>query len=230
MKYRFKIKASGAGAIYAQSLNVAEHVASSMAEEFIYGCKVETEYPDNFDADYTVDFIEGPTKVTAENGDTFKMSKYSVLLTYTFDWDFEATQMSVLVDHDGTINDELEEMAQALFVGSKFAQKEIKIDYTFSGEQPGLEDLMMWVDNDLPFCIQSDGCLYHIPCAYIMLNSEEVDAAIEHGDDANGVSCTRGLEFTQAYEGAFFQLEENHATCECGNSLFDEPVPVAERE
>lgn len=136
-----------------------------------------------------------------------------------------------------------------LVAGSLLAEKMFDINCELSDEQPGLEELLCWVDDNWPFCVQADADRYHLECAEEVYGRSNIATAIslsnkyseetilgtlgEHNglyerypldSDGNLLHIIYGRDWAHDVREAFAHQEEIPASCgACLGSLYDAP-------
>lgn len=226
MEYQFDVSLHVPSLVTAASQEEAEDKADQIVETLIAGSDLVNAYPD---VDYT------------GNGNA---QPYTLGVAYRFQMQVEATSME---EAKNAVQDRVKELIR----GSQLAHRKKAVAYQFSDEQPGLDALLGWIDEDQPFAIAADAALWHIACAKAQYGEDAVDRAIEMSEryseeriiasprlfkqypkdrEGNLLHIIWGRDHIQEVRNAWVNQEEVYASCECLNLLYDEPREAVSNE
>jgi len=197
MEYQFDVRLQIVPDDRFETEGQAEKQADTVIDEVMYGSKLrENDYPD---ISYLVVNIG---------------KRYALLLTIDFKIQVEAGSIQ---EAKNTIDTNVDE----LIIGSRLVNcghRTVRL----SDEQPGLDDLLTWIDPDFPFAVQEPGERYHYSCGIDMFGQKRVDRA-ENGKE-DELIVIYGREWESEVRNAWVHAEEIVAYCGyCRGSLYDEP-------
>lgn len=219
MKYQFDVELQVRSNDCFNSEEEADAAGEKIGEQLLAGSLLAKEYPD-------WDFEVLP-----------QTSSYQLRITFTFKLLFDALSLE---EAKGEIDWKIHEM----LAGSRLAESYRQEEPVLSDEQPGLDELLSWIDEDEPFCIVADANQWHLDCARVAYGEQAIRAAIKMSErygeetilsteklyerypqdsEGNLLHVVYGREWIQDVRNAWANAEEIPASCACLNSLYDEP-------
>lgn len=201
MQYRFEVMLTSSVTVGAESLNQAEMLMDGLVERLIVGSELAKEYPDS---SYTL---------KKEETDKYPFNNY------LFDLEYKDIKVDVEANSFDEAEFKVPDTVMALVQGSKLkAQHKIHCTAHLSEDQPGLDDLLSWIDEERPFAIAADASMYHIECAKVQYGEEAIELAISMSEKYSeeksfprqnfSISTRRmkkGISFMLSGEGIIFK-------------------------
>lgn len=220
MNYQFDVEIQALSEQSFPTVDEADAVGEAIGYHLLAGSLLEKEYPEwDFEIDNDV------------------RHDYRLRFTFSFKILFESRSLE---EAKGEVDGKVQEMVAGSALAAGYIQKEP----TLSDEQPGLDELLSWIDENEPFCIQADANRWHIDCARIAYGEHVIDTAIAmsgnysdydsirtpdlyerypQDQEGNLIHVVYGHEWIRDVRNAFCHEEEIPASCACLNSLYDEP-------
>jgi hypothetical protein len=225
MKYQFDVTLRIPVIVDPEARETAEEKLERVAETMLVGSPLAEECPNiNYD-------------------ESKPLSKRTYIITCKF-------KASIASNDIENASDNVPRRVWELVAGSPLAEKMFDIGYELSDEQPGLDELLEWIDDDQPFCIQADADRYHVECATEIYGSIHMSKALQLSDkyseeyiistidkgekslyarypkdgEGNLLHVIYGREWEHDVREAFAHKEEIPASCgACLGSLYDAP-------
>lgn len=246
MYYQFEVTLRAPMTLPAATEEEAEEQANTLSGGLLDGSKLEVEYPD---VDYRVREVKDGQALVVFGVDHFTIKVEQSSLT-----DAGSVYNNKTLDDAAT--EDQEHQLRELVKGCPFDDLKWEFDTTVDDEQPGLEELIGEMEGDYSdFAIMAEAGFYHIVCAEVVFGKAEVDLvrklsgmysedtiisdnhlvanpnlleAYPSDSEGNLLHVVTCHDFAHDVREAFPQPVVD--TCECGNSLYDDPVPLSEGE
>lgn len=198
MNYQFNIILTTSGDMSATSTVEAEYQADLLMDALITGSRLEEECPEITDSE------------KHSNGRDFQ---YTIVYRFKIHVDAVSIGEAEKNVHKGVYD---------LLQGSLLVRREFVLSHALSDEQPGLDELLEWIDDDQPFAVQEPGERYHYDCAVTIFGQVAVDR------EENELTVIYGREWEHEVREAFAHTEEIYSSCgHCRGSLYDAPKKEA---
>lgn len=244
MKYQFDIWLTAEVPTIYREAEEAEAYMDNLCDEAIKGSLLEKEYPD---CDYMLVSLG-----------LFGERTYSLLYKFKIEVEDSGIGGDRIEVAEENIEGEIRKLVQGcwlyreeIFVKKVAKDEKISLPqiltaaYRLSDEQPGIEEIISWIDEDQPIAIVSDANYWHIRCAETKYGEENVDLAIEMSEkyseyriienkklfekypkdsDGNLLHVVLGREYIQEINNGLAHGEDNLSSCgACRGYIHDDP-------
>lgn len=245
MKYQFDIKLVTEVETPWATPEEAYDFMDEYCEKVLTGCLLEKEYPD-------VDY-----------GEERKSSSYAWIFNLEISFKIEVEDNGVGGDRIEVAKGNIEKEIRRLIAGCELAPLPLTViekdededpigqpgsmitTYRLSDRQPGIEEIISWIDDNQPIAIVADADFWHIKCAEAKYGEENIDLAIEMSEkyseyrivdnkklfekypkDSNGnlLHVVLGRDYIQEINNGIVHGEDNLSSCgACLNYIHDDP-------